>query len=100
MLEYISFTDTSKSNGAWFAIISSWLISNLLVNSFIKSITDLWHINTPLGIPVEPDVKLAYKGSTSNALLLIIDSVSSSIVVSKISSIFSIFKSAISFAKL
>ena len=51
ILEYMSFTDTSKSNGAWFAIMSLLLMLNCFVNIFIKSITDLWLTNTPFGVP-------------------------------------------------
>ena len=41
IVEYISFVETSKSNGAWLPIISSGFISNVSVKISIKSITDL-----------------------------------------------------------
>lgn len=84
---YISFTETSKSKGAWLPMISFSFILKVSVNISIKSITDLWHIVTPLGVPVEPDVKLIYKGSISKILVLALF-INSSSISSFISSYF------------
>ena len=66
----MSFTETSKSNGAWFAIMSLSLISNRFVNTSIKSIILLLLTTTPFGTPVLPLVKLIYTGSISSLDLL------------------------------
>ena len=45
---------------------------NSFVNSSIKSIILLLAIATPLGTPVDPEVKLIYTGSISNLFSLIL----------------------------
>ena len=62
---YRSFTDTSKSKGAWLARMSVWSMPKQSTKVSMKSITDRWLTTTPLGWPVEPEVKLVYSGSVS-----------------------------------
>ena len=67
----MSFTDTSKSNGAWQPITSSWLMPNSSVKCPINRVTAPWLTATAFGVPVEPDVKIPYKMSVSFAFFRI-----------------------------
>ena len=53
------------------AITSSLPIPNILTKCSVKSITDRWDTTTPFGVPVEPEVKFVYRGSTSQEASLL-----------------------------
>ena len=77
----MSLTETSKSNGAWFAITSSHEMPKVSVNTLIKSMTEEWETATPFGTPVLPLVKLTYRGSLSLNSRLVSRRASSSTVM-------------------
>ena len=80
----MSLTDTSKSNGAWLANTSSSFMFSSSVNVSIKSIMLLELTTTPLGTPVEPEVKFIYTGSISYLKVLVLFSFSSFIRLLKV----------------
>ena len=55
----MSFTDTSKSKGAWLAMTSFWVMEKMGQKWSMKSKVERWPTTTALGTPVEPEVKLA-----------------------------------------
>ena len=61
----MSFTDTSKSKGAWLATRSASVKANVSTNESMKLMIARWLTTTPLGVPVEPEVKSTYAGSAS-----------------------------------
>ena len=60
---YTSFTEMSKSNGAWFAKRSSLVKPKVRTNSSTKLAMAPWLTATPFGVPVEPEVNMTYAGS-------------------------------------
>src|SRR2546427_1972582 len=62
----ISKTDKSKCKGGCPEIRSDALIPKYWVAQSTKWITLEWVMTTPLGVPVEPEVKRMYAGSSGS----------------------------------